>query len=107
MPKKTQSYPHYLEPVRKRLKMLRTELGGAKQMYISLYGTEPTDNEVKVLNTYISRGVLSCEFIGLCAERLGLGELTLNELFELNIEKSNSNEQKTSLVYVKEKADKD
>ena len=43
-------------------------------MYIALYGTEPTDNEVKVLNTYISRGVLSCEFIGLCAERLGLGE---------------------------------
>lgn len=76
-------------------------------MYISLYGTEPNDKEEKVLNSYINRGVLSGEFIGLCAEKLGLGELTLNELFELNIEKSNLNEQEIFLVAEKEIADKD
>ena len=38
----------------------------------------------KRLINLLNRGAFSGEFIGLCADKLELGEVTLNELYKLN-----------------------
>ena len=53
-------------------------------MYRLLYGVEPTSNEEKRLINLINRGALSGEFIGLCADKLSLNDVTLGEIYKLN-----------------------
>ncbi|BDM64562.1 hypothetical protein NFHSH190041_20140 [Shewanella sp. NFH-SH190041] len=81
MPKKTNEHTHYANAARDFLKARRDELGGNKALYRELYGAEPTDNENQRLINLLNRGNLSAEFLGLCADRLKLGDTTLKQLF--------------------------
>ncbi|MBM7070921.1 hypothetical protein JQC92_02545 [Shewanella sp. 202IG2-18] len=84
LPKKITDNPEYVEALRAFLKEKRKELGGYKAMYRLLYGVEPTVNEEKRLINLINRGALSGEFIGLCADKLSLNDVTLGEIYKLN-----------------------
>lgn len=85
MPKKIDDNPQYVEGLREYLKEKKDEVGGYKAMYELLYGEPPPEkkDEQRLINL-INRGALSGEFIGLCAEKLSLGDVTLNELFKIN-----------------------
>ena len=81
MPKKVSEHAHYAEAAREFLKAKRKEMGGGKPFYKALYDREPTDNENQKLINLLNRGNLSAEFLGLCADKLNLDDITLHELF--------------------------
>lgn len=74
----------YVCAVREFLKSERKKLGGARAMYVLLYSQEPTVSEEKRLINLIGRGALTAEFLGLCVDKLGLGEVTLAHAFGLS-----------------------
>ena len=84
LPKKLSEHPEYVESLREYLKSKRDEVGGTKALHVLLYGVEPEKKDEQRLINLLNRGALSGEFIGLCADKLELGEVTLNELYKLN-----------------------
>lgn len=71
----------YATAARDYMKSKRKALGGSKQLFVLLYDREPVGNENQTFINYINRGKYSSDFLGLCTEKLGLHEVTLQELF--------------------------
>ncbi len=84
LPKKLSVHPEYVESLREYLRSKRDEVGGTKALHVLLYGFEAKKKDEQRLINLLNRGALSGEFIGLCADKLNLNDVTLGEIYKLN-----------------------
>lgn len=64
------------------VKILRVKAGGYRQLFVKLYGREPTKDEVKNLGNYVTRGNYNTKFMNLLIDAFELENVTLGEFFK-------------------------